>query len=72
MDVSHTGLEAETFCHRLLEEFHVATTPGIDFGQHLAERYVRFAYTTSEQQIEVGLQRLAEALRHFGPGRSAS
>lgn len=66
VDVSHTGLGAMDFCWRLLEEHHVAATPGIDFGTHDAERYVRFAFTTGEEDIQLGLTRLARALTAWG------
>jgi aspartate/methionine/tyrosine aminotransferase len=62
VDVAGTGMDSETFCWRLIDEYQVAVTPGIDFGEHLAERHVRFAYTTSEASIELGLERIASAL----------
>ena len=62
VDVSHTALDSTDFCWRLIDEYQVATTPGIDFGDHDAGRYVRFAYTTDEESINLGLQRLGEAL----------
>ena len=66
VDVSHTGMNARDFCWRLLDEYQVAATPGEDFGQHLHERFVRFAYTTDEDSIRLGLQRLAQALNAWG------
>jgi len=66
VDVSHSGLNSYDFCWRLIDEYQVATTPGIDFGKHLADRYVRFAYTTDEDSIAVGLARIATALRAWG------
>lgn len=63
VDVSRSGLNSYDFCWRLIDEFQVATTPGIDFGDYLAERYVRFAYTTDEDSIEEGLERIGAALR---------
>ena len=62
VDVSHTGLEASDFCWRLINEFQVAVTPGLDFGSHEADRYVRFAYTTGETSIALGLERIGRAL----------
>lgn len=50
------------FCHRLLDELAVAVTPGVDFGRHQAQQHVRFAYTTSMQQLEKGVQRLRDSL----------
>ena len=56
------------FCQRLLEEAGVAATPGIDFGAYQAEQFVRFAYTTGDEDIELGLERLARALRDWSGG----
>jgi aspartate/methionine/tyrosine aminotransferase len=63
VDVSHTGLSAKEFCWRLLDEFYVACTPGEDFGKHQHERFVRFAFTTDEASIDLGLARIAAALQ---------
>ena len=63
VDVAATGLSSTVFCDRLLEEHGVAATPGADFGRYRADRHVRFAFTVDEAQIELGLRRLAEALR---------
>jgi len=62
VDIAATGLSAETFCWRLLNEFGVAVTPGTDFGRHQADRFVRFAYTTDERGIAEGLARVQAAL----------
>lgn len=62
VDVSSTGMDSETFCWRLIDEYQVAVTPGMDFGSHHADRYVRFAYTTAEEDIDLGIARIAEAL----------
>jgi len=48
--------------HDLLENAGVAITPGIDFGKHKASQHVRFAYTTSMQQLEEGISRLKKYL----------
>ena len=66
VDVSHTGLTSGEFCLRLLDDYHVAVTPGEDFGQHHHDRYVRFAYTTSAEDIAIGLERIRNALTHWG------
>lgn len=62
VDVSSSGLDSEAFCWKLIDEYQVAVTPGVDFGSHLADRYVRFAYTTGEADIDLGLARIGEAL----------
>ena len=48
------------FACKLLQEKHVAITPGIDFGAAGAKQHVRFAYTTNLENLEIGIQRLAE------------
>lgn len=66
VDVSGTGMDSETFCWRLIDEYQVAVTPGNDFGDYLADRYVRFAYTTGEEDIDLGIERLGRALTDWG------
>ena len=48
------------FATDLLERAGVAITPGIDFGQYKAAQHVRFAYTTSMQQLQLGIERIAD------------
>jgi len=50
------------FAADLLERAGVAVTPGRDFGNHEAERHLRFAYTTSLAQLEEGVARLRRYL----------
>ncbi len=50
------------FSQRLLEDAGVAITPGIDFGSYRADQYVRFAYTTSLENLQEGVRRLREYL----------
>jgi aspartate/methionine/tyrosine aminotransferase len=52
-------------CGDLLERSGVAATPGRDFGRHQAERHVRFAYTTSLERLQEGVERLG---RHLEAG----
>ena len=61
-DASAFTDDSFAFCWSLLEENHIAVTPGADFGQANAARYVRFSYTTSLEQIEKALNRLAQRL----------
>ena len=55
--------DSYSFTESLLEEAGVAITPGIDFGNNQPERHVRFAYTTSLENLQEGVRRLAEKLR---------
>ncbi len=41
-----------------LQQAGVAVTPGNDFGNHLAEQHVRFAYTTNEQRLLEAVERI--------------
>ena len=50
------------FSQQLLEEAGVAITPGVDFGNNQPDRHVRFAYTTSLENLREGVRRLGEYL----------
>ncbi len=51
-------MDSEQFCHELLEEQGVAVTPGTDFGDYRADTHVRFAFTTSIENLQVAVDRL--------------
>ncbi len=61
-DISRFSSDAEEFCRQLLEQEAVAITPGTDFGEHRARQTVRFAFTTSMENLEEGVARLHQAL----------
>ncbi len=61
-DMSFTGLNSEEFCRLMIEKYKVAITPGSDFAERDAGRYVRFAYTTDMDSIVSGLDRIEQAL----------
>ncbi len=46
------------FAWQLLEQAGVAVTPGKDFGSNKADIHLRFAYTTSIDQLNEGLKRI--------------
>jgi aspartate aminotransferase len=48
------------FATKMLEEAHVALVPGIAFG---SDENVRLSFATSTEQIDKGLDRLADALK---------
>jgi aspartate/methionine/tyrosine aminotransferase len=60
-----SGLTGDSFafCERMLEEAGVAITPGKDFGFNEPQRYVRFAYTTSVERMQLAIERLEQAIR---------
>ncbi|MFZ1641263.1 MAG: pyridoxal phosphate-dependent aminotransferase [Candidatus Contendobacter sp.] len=55
--------DSYVFALRLLEETGVAITPGLDFGHHLPQRHVRFAYTNAIPPLAEGVERLRRVLR---------
>ena len=62
-DISRFSEDSELFCNSLLNEHHVAITPGTDFGQYKASQHVRFSFTTSMENLELGIERLKIALK---------
>ncbi|MCK4743366.1 MAG: pyridoxal phosphate-dependent aminotransferase [Sulfuriflexus sp.] len=50
------------FVSDLLEKAGVAITPGIDFGDNAADKHVRFAYTTSLENLKEGVARIKKYL----------
>ncbi|HWD22077.1 MAG TPA: aminotransferase class I/II-fold pyridoxal phosphate-dependent enzyme [Burkholderiales bacterium] len=59
VDIARTGLDSLTFCKRLLEETSVAAVPGITFGP-ASDRYVRIAFTASDEDLRTGVTRLMQ------------
>jgi aspartate aminotransferase len=60
---SYRGRKVNTiteFTEILLEDFHVAVVPGIEFGK---EGYLRLSFATSMETIEKGLGRIKKAVR---------
>jgi aspartate aminotransferase len=55
--------EAVSFAAALLEQAHVAVVPGNDSG---FETHVRFSFATSMQNIDKGIDRMAEFLKKLG------
>jgi aspartate/methionine/tyrosine aminotransferase len=65
-DCSRFTEDSFAFAHELLERAGVAVTPGIDFGSYRAAQHVRFAYTTSLEQLQRGVERIAAYCRGGG------
>ncbi len=53
---------SEAFAKNLLEQHHVAITPGTDFGTYMAEDYVRLSYSQDLVTLQKGVDRIAIAL----------
>jgi aspartate/methionine/tyrosine aminotransferase len=56
---AEVGRDARAFARQLLEKEAVAATPGVDFGANGTDRYVRFAYTRSMEDLEEAARRIA-------------
>ncbi|MCF6283366.1 MAG: pyridoxal phosphate-dependent aminotransferase [Candidatus Polarisedimenticolaceae bacterium] len=51
------------FSNQLLEQAGVAITPGRDFGSNKPEQHMRFAYTTQQEKLEQGVERLQQFIQ---------
>ena len=63
--IAVTGMDEETFAHKLLEEEHVAVIPGSAFGIG-GEGFVRCSYATTYEKIEEALRRIERFMRRHG------
>ena len=61
-DCSRFTRDSYRFALNLLEDAGVAITPGIDFGSNRPESHVRFAYTTSMENLREGVNRLRRCI----------
>lgn len=52
------------YCWSLLENNHIAVTPGMDFGRHRCNEFIRFSYTTGIDRIQLALDRLEQRIKH--------
>ncbi len=59
VDVSGLGIGGYDFAMRLLEEKYVATVPAVGLGEE-SDTFIRLAYTTSDDRIAEGLERMKE------------
>lgn len=62
-DCSQFTDDSFQFAADFLEAEAVAVTPGKDFGSHDAEKYLRFAYTTSIARMAEAMERLERFIR---------
>jgi aspartate/methionine/tyrosine aminotransferase len=57
-DVSRFSDDSHDFAKRLLEDVHVATTPGIDFDPVNGKHFVRFCYAGSTDEMREAVRRI--------------
>jgi len=60
--ITGTGMTSTQFATRLLNEKKVACVPGAAFGA-CGEGYIRCAYATAMDQIEIAMERMAEFVK---------
>lgn len=60
--ISRFADDSEKFCESMLEDHGVAITPGTDFGEYKNNEYVRIAFTTTMENLQLGVERLSSAL----------
>ena len=68
-DCSKFTQDSFRFAWQLLDQAHVAITPGKDFGHHQAQTFVRFSYTASMERLSAGVERLEKFLLQHGGTR---
>ncbi len=62
-DISKYSNNSLEFANRVLKDIQVAITPGIDFGIHQTDRFVRFSYTKDISHLKEGVERLKRYLQ---------
>jgi aspartate/methionine/tyrosine aminotransferase len=62
-DVSRFSSDSFAFAKQMLEEAHVAATPGVDFDPVNGNRFVRFCYAGSTADMHEAVARIATWLR---------
>jgi aspartate/methionine/tyrosine aminotransferase len=62
-DVSRFSSDSFAFAKRMLEETHVATTPGVDFDPLHGKDFLRFCYAGSAAEMHEAVERIARWLR---------
>lgn len=62
-NIERFSQDSQAFCRDMLINHGVAITPGADFGRFESDKHIRFAYTTSMEQLEKGVARLRAALK---------
>jgi aminotransferase len=63
--IAASGMDADTFATRILEQERVAVVPGTAFGPG-GEGFVRCSYATAYEKIEEALRRMERFMRRHG------
>ena len=62
LDVARFSADSETFAIEMLEGCGVSMVPGMDFGTHEPQRWMRLSYATGMDRLEAAVERLARWL----------
>ncbi len=62
-DISRFSNDSVDFAKRLLEEAHVATTPGVDFDPVHGKDFIRFCYAGSAAEMREAMERIGRWLK---------
>jgi aspartate/methionine/tyrosine aminotransferase len=62
-DVARFCDDSFAFAQRMLEETHVAATPGVDFDPLQGRHFIRFSYARSAEEMHEAVTRIARWLR---------
>jgi aspartate/methionine/tyrosine aminotransferase len=65
-DISRFSDDSLAFAGRMLEEAHVAATPGIDFDPVNGRQFIRFCYAGSRDDMRSAVERIGSWLRKGG------
>ncbi|MDJ1176225.1 pyridoxal phosphate-dependent aminotransferase [Roseofilum capinflatum] len=57
VNIGEAGLKSTDFCNQFLDNYNVATIPGVAFG---ADDHIRLSYATDMTSIEKGMERLSK------------
>lgn len=59
-----SGMGSDEFCEQLIQRKHVAIIPGTAFGD-CGEGYARVSYCSSQENLELAIERIAEFLKEI-------
>jgi aspartate/methionine/tyrosine aminotransferase len=62
-DVSRFSADSFDFARRMLEDAHVAATPGIDFDPFHGKHFIRFCYAGSHAEMHEAVARIGRWLK---------
>ncbi len=65
IDVSEYTNDSVNFAKRILDEAHVAITPGIDFDSERGLKTIRLSYACSNSDLKEGLKRLEKFMNKY-------